>query len=573
MGRTPLDSVDVQIGYLRWKIVKNGYEPIETAFGGWWPQNEDIRLDTLGAGPANMVHVPGGTYRFWSADPVELQDYWIDKYEVTNQEYKAFVDAGGYQNQAYWKEPFVMQDRTLSWEEAIALLRDKTGQPGPSTWELGSFPQGQAKYPVGGISWYEAAAYAEFAGKSLPTIYHWKKAADGRGPLQNDATVLSNLNGEGPARVGQFQGLGGFGTYDMAGNVREWCWNQSGNQRYIVGGAWNDPEWGFAVVHRLMPFDRSETNGFRCVKYTADLAQSVTNAIDPFTFSRDLTKEKPISDEVFQIYKRFFLYDTTALNAVVKSVDESMAHWRKETVTFDAAYGNERVIAQLYLPRNVVAPYQTVIYFPTSAAFSAISSDNPAEMALIDFIPRTGRALVLPVLKGMFERQDREWRSGARGFRDIFIQMVKDFRRTIDYLQTREDIDSNRLAYMGASGGGRLGPIFTAVEQRLKASVLIWGGLTPPQMGKLPDEVNPINFAPRSRVPVLMINGRYDINLPLETSQRPLFRLLGAPEKDKRHAIIAGAHVTPMNEVIKETLNWLDRYLGPVQRQVQTSKK
>ena len=70
-----------------------------------------------------------------------------------------------------------------------------------------------------------------------------------------------------------------------------------------------------------------------------------------------------------------------------------------------------------------------------------------------------------------------------------------------------------------------------------------------------------------------MINGRYDFIFPLETSQRPLFRLLGAPEKDKRHAIIAGGHATPMNDVIKETLNWLDRYLGPVQRQVQGSEE
>ena len=153
-------------------------------------------------------------------------------------------------------------------------------------------------------------------------------------------------------------------------------------------------------------------------------------------------------------------------------------------------------------------------------------------------------------------------------FRDNMIQQVKDFERTIDYLQTREDIDTARLAYVGVSGGARWGPIITAVEQRLKTSVLIWGGLSP---NKPPDEVAPINFAPRCKIPVLMINGRYDMVRPLETSQRPLFQLLGTPEKDKRHAIIEGGHVTPMNEVIKETLAWLDRYLGPVQKRMETS--
>lgn len=143
------------------------------------------------------------------------------------------------------------------------------------------------------------------------------------------------------------------------------------------------------------------------------------------------------------------------------------------------------------------------------------------------------------------------------------ILRVKDLGRTIDYLQTREDIDMDRLAYMGVSSGAIWGPIPTAVEQRLKASVLIWGGFL---NIKLPGEIDPLNFAPHARIPVLMINGRYDFLYPLETSQRPLFRLLGAPEKDKRHAIFDGGHVTPMNGVIKETLNWLDQYLGPVQR-------
>ena len=148
--------------------------------------------------------------------------------------------------------------------------------------------------------------------------------------------------------------------------------------------------------------------------------------------------------------------------------------------------------------------------------------------------------------------------------------MVQDLGRTIDYLETREDIDIDRLAYMGLSAGAIDGPLFTAVEQRLKASVLIWGGL--PRSKRTP-EVDPINFAPRATIPVLMINGRYDFLIPLETSQKPLFRLLGAAEKDKRHAIFDSGHITPMNDVIKETLNWLDRYLGPVQKQMVSDKK
>src|ERR1700676_4665750 len=99
------------------------------------------------------------------------------------------------------------------------LLRDSTGRPGPSTWEAGHYPAGQADYPVGGVSWYEAAAYAEFAGKSLPVIAQWFLAA----PSSTAKYIVreSNFSLSAPAPVGKYQGLGPWGTYDMAGNVSE----------------------------------------------------------------------------------------------------------------------------------------------------------------------------------------------------------------------------------------------------------------------------------------------------------------------------------------------------------------
>jgi eukaryotic-like serine/threonine-protein kinase len=68
------------------------------------------------------------------------------------------VDAGGYKNPEYWKELVVRKDRTLSFDEAMAEFEDTTGRRGPSTWELGTYPEGKDDYPVGGVSWYEAAA-------------------------------------------------------------------------------------------------------------------------------------------------------------------------------------------------------------------------------------------------------------------------------------------------------------------------------------------------------------------------------------------------------------------------------
>ena len=118
------------------------------------------------------------------------------------------------------------------WEEAVERFRDATGQPGPATWKSGTYPDGQADFPVGGVSWYEAAAYAAFAGKSLPTLHHWYRAA-GLSRF-GDILTVSNFSGKGPARVGSYNGLGSFGTYDMAGNVKEWCWTETNRGRFLA---------------------------------------------------------------------------------------------------------------------------------------------------------------------------------------------------------------------------------------------------------------------------------------------------------------------------------------------------
>ena len=146
-------------------------------------------------------------------------------------------------------------------------------------------------------------------------------------------------------------------------------------------------------------------------------------------------------------------------------------------------------------------------------------------------------------------------------YRDHVIYWAKDLGRTIDYLQTRQDLNLDKLAYCGMSAGAYLGNILPAVENRIKVAVLLSGGFDFEK--KLP-EVDEINFAPRVKVPTLMVNGRYDHFLPLETSQNVMYRFLGTPEKDKRHAVLNGGHMPQYDEIAKEVLDWLDKYQGPV---------
>ena len=171
IGQSPLENFLLPPAYFRWRITKPGFRTVEVAAGINGPSIE-FNLDPEGSIPPEMLHVPRGTSRFYSFQSVPLDDFWIDKYEVTNRQFKAFVDNGGYSNKDYWREEFVKDGQVLTWEQAVGQFRDATGRVGPATWEVGDYPPGQGEYPVSGVSWYEAAAYARFARRQLP-VYHW----------------------------------------------------------------------------------------------------------------------------------------------------------------------------------------------------------------------------------------------------------------------------------------------------------------------------------------------------------------------------------------------------------------
>jgi dienelactone hydrolase len=146
----------------------------------------------------------------------------------------------------------------------------------------------------------------------------------------------------------------------------------------------------------------------------------------------------------------------------------------------------------------------------------------------------------------------------SRQFTDLNIKIIKDLRRSIDYLESRPEIDPQKIAYAGFSFGALLGPILTATDDRVGACILQSGGFFP----GLRPEMALFNYLPRVKAPTLLLNGRYDLLLPYETNTSVMFKLLGAPHKD--HKIYDCAHIVPRNELVKETLAWLDRYLGPV---------
>ena len=202
-GESPVD-VTAPVAHVRVHVEKPGFEPADQAILTLFLA-QPISLLPAGNVPAGMVRVPPGS-QAKAYSSAALDEYFLDKFEVTNRQFKEFVDAGGYVNAKYWHHPFRKDGRQLKFEEGIAAFTDGTGRRGPSSWQLSTFPQDRAEHPVSGISWFEAAAYCAYAGKTLPTVHHWRYAA-GYGPL-SDILILSNFASKGPAAVGAILGWG-----------------------------------------------------------------------------------------------------------------------------------------------------------------------------------------------------------------------------------------------------------------------------------------------------------------------------------------------------------------------------
>ncbi|MGZ8558845.1 MAG: SUMF1/EgtB/PvdO family nonheme iron enzyme [Chitinophagaceae bacterium] len=570
-GITPLKNVRFPRSYLRMEIRKKGFQTIEYAgpmsYARLGPDIDTLLLDTLGSLPENMIRVPKKETRMLIVGleqhgGKEVGEFLIDRYEVTNKQFKGFMDAGGYGDKTYWKYPVYNKGKEISLESASELFVDRTVRQGPAGWEGGSYPDGQENHPVTGVSWYEAAAYAAYSQKQLPTIFHWSVVAE---TSRTELIVpVSNYNGKSSTPVGSMPGFSSFGIYDIAGNAREWCLNETSNKelRYILGGGWNDPTYAFNDGYSQPALDRSMANGFRCIKEIPGDTTMVLLSKPVAMAYRDYRKEKPVDDKTFNIFLKQFDYDKKPLDAKIDATIEN-EFWTTQKITFDAGYNNERMEAWLFLPKNFQPPFQTIVFFPGSNDIFSKKFNHDA-IGRIDFILKSGRAIVWPVYKGTHERHDdlkSDLQEETVFYKDHVIMWRKDIGRTIDYLETRTDIQFNKVGYLGWSWGGFMGGIMPALEKRIKTVVLNVGGMG---MTRSLPEVDQLNFLPRITQPVLMLNGKHDMFFPVETSQKPMFDLLGTPKENKKIIIYESGHLVPRTDFVKETLLWFDKYLGTV---------
>ncbi len=570
-GETPLKDIKLARGYLRMEIRKEGYHTIE--YAGPWAGKigsdiDTLKMDPVGSLPENMTRIPANIARMYivgleQEGGKQVGEFLIDKYEVTNKEFKVFVDAGGYSDSSYWKHPFYAKGTAHSAAEAMAMFIDKTNLPGPANWEAGTYPDGTENHPVTGISWYEAAAYAAFAKKQLPTVFHWSVVAHTN--RTQYLVPLSNFNGVSTIPVGSLNGYSSFGVHDLAGNAREWCMNESNEkgQNFILGGGWNDPTFAFNDSYTQSAMDRSVANGFRCVVILEGDTGAVKLAANVAPLFRDYTVETPVDDKAFALFLNQFIYDKAPLNPTIEQTIDGDG-WKVEKISYDAGYNNERMEAWLYMPENAQGPFQPIIFFPGSNVIYSTQYDPQEAPRFMGFVMKSGRALIVPILKGTHERHDdlkSDLPNETVFYKDHLLMWGKEFGWTIDYLETRPDMQADKVGYLGWSWGGYMGGIIPAVEKRIKASVLNVGGMV---MNKSLPEADQLNYLPRVTQPTLMLNGKHDMFFPSETSQKPMFEFLGTPDAHKKRIVYEAGHLVPRIDFVKESLAWYDTYLGKV---------
>ena len=571
LGTTPLAGLRFARGEgYRVRLELEGHRPVQllqTAITGFSVVNltpiDPIILDPLERLPEEMVRLRGFTQ-----DLVDYEDFFMDRYEVKNRDFQRFVAAGGYENAEFWKEPFVENGEVLPFESAMERFRDRTGRRGPAGWSGGVYPSGQGEYPVGGVSWFEAAAFAEFVGKQLPTVAHYEQAREFTYIDIWLESPRSNLEASGPRPVGANRAMTTTGLFDVAGNVREWCWNDSGDGRKCTtGGGWTDSSFHAGWIIPKSPWQRDATTGFRLVRSFDDAAKlaRLRERQDP-AYRRDYWSETPASDAEYENFKRMYAYVVVVLNAEIVRGQEK-ADWIRQRVAFDLPYG-ERGGAFLYLPKDRTGPTRTVVVWPGSGYLAVQSEDKEYWTSAFDFLIRSGYVVVMPIFKGAYDRDDENYsithaslldNTSGTNYRDFQLKWLQDLSRTVDYLETRPDVDASRIGYAGHSWGGQTAPISLALDKRFKAAVLNVGGLW--DIYDFLPEADPLNFVTRVATPVLMLNGEFDIVFPLETAQLPMFELLGTSSEDKKHVVTSDAHLVSREVLIRETLDWFEKYL------------
>jgi hypothetical protein len=337
-----------------------------------------------------------------------IPSFGVSKTEVTNLQFKQFIEDGGYNKPKYWDFPFYFEGEEFTYDKTIKLFTDKFGKFGPANWIYGEFPDGEENFPVQGISWFEARAYAKYKELSLPNIFQWLDAASLSGfKFKLPNLSGSNFNSNKPRDVNESDNEIDL-LPNIAGNVREWTNTSHGNNRKVIlGGSYTEDEYTFNSFYSISPFDRSIENGIRLVKNLKEIYQFNDNFIAKY-FERDFYKEQDVSDEVFEVYKSQFDYPNKPLDVVEKIIESSNKNYRIEKFEMPTPYkSEEKLYGYIISSKKFNDKTKPIIEFPS--AWAIFSDDLKISDDLIKekkYLLDEGYSIIIPVYYNTWEREN-----------------------------------------------------------------------------------------------------------------------------------------------------------------------
>ena len=571
IGNTPLENIKIPQKWVDLKFVSSNNEFFASSHPYYLNDNdnlfilprEEIKEDKdfkLFLGRNIRLKFPGIDH----LPNVKIAPFLISKNEVTNIKYQQFVNNGGYTSPQYWDFPITIDGKTYTFENTVVKFVGDFGKVGPANWSFSKYPKGQEQFPVTGISWFEARAYAKYMDMSLPNAYQWSHAAN----MGSSSRFVpkSNFSKNQLNPIGDIETNNYNGIYDIAGNVREWVINVSDElniNRAILGGCFLDDDYFFNDYYGQNAFERSIGNGMRLLKNLEPNDEVVSKSNEPiYIQTRDFYSLPKVSEDVFNIFKRQFAEYNTDLsdNTSNVKINEMYNVIRYEIPSVD---GNEIFPGYIFYNSKLEPPYKPVIFFPGSNAIHLTNTDIMLKNNLeyFNYLLEAGYAVVHPIYTSTYEREDElksDYPEKTKKYKDHVITWGKEFKKTIDYIESRKDLDIHNLSFYGVSWGGYMANTLLALDQRVKAAVLNVAGFC---FQETYQEIESYLYTPRIKCPVIMLNGKYDVFFPLKTSQKPMFDLLGTNNEDKKHYVYTSGHYVPRKKLISEHLSWLEKYL------------
>ena len=499
---------------------------------------------------------------------VDIEAFAISKYEVSNLEFKEFVDGGGYENPDFWDFPIIIKGKKYTYKNTISNFTDKFGKFGPANWSYGQFPSGRGNFPVSHISWFEARAYANYKGRKLPNLFQWLYSAklSGWDLIQLPNLDKVNFNNYGTVEIDE-QIKGSKLIPNIAGNVREWVTNPDSDFNYsALGGSYNDPTYSFNSYYSLSPFVRTSENGFRLVKSFSknDKIQDALTIKYDKNYIRDFDKEEDVSDEIFQYYKSQFDFEDYPMEVLLENIPTTERGYKIERFEMDTPYkSDERLFGFIIYKSKFKNNLKPIINYPTAGGLFDKTTENLKKYLIRDskFLLDEGYAVIFPVYHSTYSRNrtiDTWWPNKSEEYKQTILKIGKDFKRVIDYIKTRNEFDISRLSYQGYSWGSVSSNYLLAIDERVKSASIFVGGL---MLQKSKKEIEPHIYLRRIKIPILHIVGKSDGFFDHEKSFKPWNKLIGTPEKDKTNIILENTgHGLPKDTIIKYQLEFLKKY-------------